>query len=173
MELASFLPEVDEFNLDGCARDDKSQSNRSWHCGTIHHRITETLKGAQYGTLKIPLSTKVTNDTSEHVPEASCLSRGTPDLSQTPFLTGLPGPDPLTSKRHPETGLQAPRDHRVMEQALDDLSKLYRVSRWTFQWSQTPPDESSGHIHGKQRSQRSPNTSRHSGNTEEAPVTSP
>ncbi|OWM76916.1 hypothetical protein CDL15_Pgr021977 [Punica granatum] len=49
---------------------------------------------------------------SESVPEASCLSRDTPDLSRTPFLIGLPGPDPLTSKRHPKKGLQAPRDHQ-------------------------------------------------------------
>ncbi|PKI31840.1 hypothetical protein CRG98_047769, partial [Punica granatum] len=68
--------------------------------------------GAQYGTLKIPLSAKVTNDTSELVSGAYRLSRDTPDLSRTSFLTGLPGFDPLTSKRHPKTGLQAPRDHR-------------------------------------------------------------
>ncbi|PKI63895.1 hypothetical protein CRG98_015676 [Punica granatum] len=37
---------------------------------------------------------------------------GHPDLSRTPFLTGLPRPAPLTSKRPPKTGLQAPRDHR-------------------------------------------------------------
>ncbi|OWM75149.1 hypothetical protein CDL15_Pgr012499 [Punica granatum] len=67
---------------------------------------------AQYGTLKILLGAKVTNDMSGRASEASCSSRDTPDLSQTPLLTGLPGPDPLTSKRHPETGLQAPRDHR-------------------------------------------------------------
>ncbi|OWM85997.1 hypothetical protein CDL15_Pgr020666 [Punica granatum] len=66
-----------------------------------------------------------------------------------------------------------PRTTGVMEQASDDLSELYRVSRGTFQWSQTPPGESSGHSHGGQRSRRSPNTSRHSGNTEKAPVTSP
>ncbi|PKI67357.1 hypothetical protein CRG98_012254 [Punica granatum] len=57
-----------------------------------------------------------------------------------------------------------------MGQASDDHSELYRAPRGTFQWQQTPPDESSGHIHGKQRSQRSPNTSRHSGNTEKAPI---
>ncbi|OWM75160.1 hypothetical protein CDL15_Pgr012646 [Punica granatum] len=34
---------------------------------------------------------------------------GHPDLSRTPFLTGLAGPAPLTSKQPPETGLQAPR----------------------------------------------------------------
>ncbi|PKI71952.1 hypothetical protein CRG98_007635 [Punica granatum] len=37
---------------------------------------------------------------------------GHPDLSRTPFLTGFPGPAPLTSKRPPKTGLQAPRDQR-------------------------------------------------------------
>ncbi|PKI40909.1 hypothetical protein CRG98_038707 [Punica granatum] len=55
---------------------------------------------AHYGTLKIPLSVKVTNDTSERVSGAYRLSRDTPDLSRTPFLTGLPGSDPLT--RFPE-----------------------------------------------------------------------
>ncbi|PKI73790.1 hypothetical protein CRG98_005823 [Punica granatum] len=42
----------------------------------------------------------MTNDTSGRVPGASCVSRDTPDLSRTPFLTGLPRPDPL--KRFPE-----------------------------------------------------------------------
>ncbi|OWM77786.1 hypothetical protein CDL15_Pgr011147 [Punica granatum] len=54
----------------------------------------------------------MTNDMSGRVPGAPRVSRDPPDLSGTPFLTGLPGPDPLTSKRHPKTGLQAPRDHR-------------------------------------------------------------
>ncbi|PKI71088.1 hypothetical protein CRG98_008512 [Punica granatum] len=54
----------------------------------------------------------MTNDTSGRVPGASRVSWDTHDLSRTPFLTGLPGPDPLTSKRHPKTGLQAPRDYR-------------------------------------------------------------
>ncbi|PKI35321.1 hypothetical protein CRG98_044289 [Punica granatum] len=38
----------------------------------------------------------MTNDTSGRVPEASRLSQDTLDLSRTPFLSGLPGPDPLT-----------------------------------------------------------------------------
>ncbi|PKI52025.1 hypothetical protein CRG98_027580 [Punica granatum] len=38
----------------------------------------------------------MTNDTSGRVSGASRVSRDTPDLSRTPFLTGLPGPDPLT-----------------------------------------------------------------------------
>ncbi|PKI67384.1 hypothetical protein CRG98_012221 [Punica granatum] len=33
----------------------------------------------------------MTNGTSERTSEASCLSRGTPEPSQTSFLTGLPG----------------------------------------------------------------------------------
>ncbi|PKI73160.1 hypothetical protein CRG98_006447 [Punica granatum] len=37
---------------------------------------------------------------------------GHPDLSRMPFLTGLSGPAPLTSKRPPKTGLLAPKDHR-------------------------------------------------------------
>ncbi|PKI74116.1 hypothetical protein CRG98_005495 [Punica granatum] len=60
------------------------RSNRSWHYGTIHHRITETSEGIQYGTLKIPLGAKMTNGTSRRISEASCLSRGTPEHSQTP-----------------------------------------------------------------------------------------
>ncbi|OWM90856.1 hypothetical protein CDL15_Pgr010667 [Punica granatum] len=55
----------------------ESRKQRSWHCGTIHHRVTEESEGAQYGILKIPLSAKVTNDTSERTPETSCLSRDT------------------------------------------------------------------------------------------------
>ncbi|PKI56236.1 hypothetical protein CRG98_023367 [Punica granatum] len=34
------------------------------------------------------------------------------DLSRAPFLTELPGPAPLTSRRPPKTGLQTPRDHQ-------------------------------------------------------------
>ncbi|PKI42624.1 hypothetical protein CRG98_036987 [Punica granatum] len=60
-----------------------------------------------------------------------------------------------------------------MGQASDDLSELYGVSRGTFKWWQTPPGESPGHIHGKQRLQRFLNTSRHSASTEKTPVTSP
>ncbi|PKI59985.1 hypothetical protein CRG98_019617 [Punica granatum] len=73
----------------------------------------------------------------------------------------LPIYDSKVEGRHPGTT-------GVGEQASDDLLELYRVSRGTFQWSQTPPGEFSGHIHRKQRSQRSPNASRHSGNTEKA-----
>ncbi|PKI45185.1 hypothetical protein CRG98_034422 [Punica granatum] len=70
-------------------QDKKPRKQRSRHCGTIHHRITETPKGAQYGTLKIPLSAKVTNDTSGRISGAYRLSRDASDLSRTPFLTGL------------------------------------------------------------------------------------
>ncbi|OWM86319.1 hypothetical protein CDL15_Pgr020627 [Punica granatum] len=71
------------------ANNKESRKRRSWHCGTIHHRITGASKGAQYGTLKIPLGAKVTNDTSERAPEPYRLGQDTPDLSRTPFLTGL------------------------------------------------------------------------------------
>ncbi|OWM71806.1 hypothetical protein CDL15_Pgr020683 [Punica granatum] len=90
----------------------ESRKRRSWHCGTIHHRIAEAPKCAQYGTLKIPLGAKVTNDTSERTPETSCLSRDTPIPHRRLFRRGSGRPDPLTSKRHPETGLQAHRDHQ-------------------------------------------------------------
>ncbi|OWM84569.1 hypothetical protein CDL15_Pgr028304 [Punica granatum] len=56
----------------------ESPKRQSWHCGTILHRVTEAPKGAQYGTPKIPLSAKVTNDTSGRISGASCLSRDTP-----------------------------------------------------------------------------------------------
>ncbi|OWM63144.1 hypothetical protein CDL15_Pgr006214 [Punica granatum] len=77
---------------------------------------------------------------SERVSGAYRLSRGTPDLSRTPFLTGLPRSDPLTSKRHPKTGLQAPRDHRgrgtsfrrpfgTLQGSLRDVSMVANASR--------------------------------------------
>ncbi|OWM73819.1 hypothetical protein CDL15_Pgr015119 [Punica granatum] len=113
------------------------------------------------------------NDTSERVPGASRVSWDLPDLSRTPFLTGLSRPDPLQVNGPPKWAYRHPRTTGVREQASDDLSELYKVSRGTFQWSQMFPGKSSGHIHGEQRSQRSPNTSRHSGNTEKAPVPSP
>ncbi|PKI62004.1 hypothetical protein CRG98_017590 [Punica granatum] len=69
---------------------------QSWHCGTIHHRVTEAPKGAQYGTSKIPLSAKVTNDTSgrpgttrveeqasDNLPELDSVSRRTFQWSRT------------------------------------------------------------------------------------------
>ncbi|OWM80557.1 hypothetical protein CDL15_Pgr015569 [Punica granatum] len=37
----------------------------------------------------------------------------------------------------------------IAEKASDDLSELNLASREMFQWSQTPPDESSGPILGK------------------------
>ncbi|PKI46778.1 hypothetical protein CRG98_032828 [Punica granatum] len=38
----------------------------------------------------------MTNDTSGRVSGTSLVSRDTPNLSRTPFRTGLPGPNPLT-----------------------------------------------------------------------------
>ncbi|PKI73186.1 hypothetical protein CRG98_006432 [Punica granatum] len=61
----------------------------------------------------------------------------------------------------------------VGEQTSDDPSELDLASRGTFQWPRTPPGEPSGHVHDKQRSQRSPNASIHSKNTEKALITSP
>ncbi|OWM76709.1 hypothetical protein CDL15_Pgr008087 [Punica granatum] len=116
---------------------DKQTTNlRATGASTVALFITESPKGAQYGTLKIPLSAKMTNDVSGHILEVSCLSRDTPDLSRMPFLVGLPGSAPLTSKRHSKTGLQAPREGTtgVVEQASDDLSELYKAPRGTFQW---------------------------------------
>ncbi|PKI49207.1 hypothetical protein CRG98_030396 [Punica granatum] len=174
-------------------------------------------------------SPSLTNHTSESISETSCLSRDTPELSQTPFLTRL-SKDPVQGQVNGtrERAYTHPRTTKTMEQASDRLSGLVLVSRvipdpekgplsdgiqrselirwkidirvshhslpttprtwgivsprakqvsWvsrmTCQWSRTPLDKPSGHIHGKQRSQRSPNTSRHWGNTEKAPVPSP
>ncbi|PKI73729.1 hypothetical protein CRG98_005878 [Punica granatum] len=69
------------------------------------------------------------------------------------------------ANRHPGTT-------GVVEQASDDLLELYGAPQMTFRWKPTPPGESSGHIHGKRRSQRFPNTSRHPGNTKKTSVTS-
>ncbi|OWM63045.1 hypothetical protein CDL15_Pgr026219 [Punica granatum] len=60
------------------------QSSRNWHCSTIYRRITGAPKGIQYGVLKIPYDTKMTNGTSERISELSCLSRGTPEHLQMP-----------------------------------------------------------------------------------------
>ncbi|OWM63011.1 hypothetical protein CDL15_Pgr026185 [Punica granatum] len=67
------------------------ENSRGQYCGTILHPITGASEGTLYGTLKIPLGTKMTNGTSEHISEVFCLSQGTPEHPQTPFLTGSPG----------------------------------------------------------------------------------
>ncbi|OWM91543.1 hypothetical protein CDL15_Pgr024867 [Punica granatum] len=54
------------------------------HYGTIHYRINGASEGIQYEILKIPLGAKMTNGTSGHTSEVPCLSRGTPEHSQTP-----------------------------------------------------------------------------------------
>ncbi|PKI78459.1 hypothetical protein CRG98_001099 [Punica granatum] len=55
----------------------------------------------------------ITRQSKANVRSQSVLLKpGHPGPSRAPFLTGLPGPAPLTSKRHPKTGLQAPRDHQ-------------------------------------------------------------
>ncbi|OWM72876.1 hypothetical protein CDL15_Pgr023281 [Punica granatum] len=90
----------------------ESRKRRSWHCGTIHHQITEASKGAQYGTLKIPLGAKVTNDTFERAPETSCLSRDTPIPHRRLFRRGSGRPNPLTSS-FKFSSLCAPEFHLV------------------------------------------------------------
>ncbi|OWM74319.1 hypothetical protein CDL15_Pgr013223 [Punica granatum] len=60
------------------------ENSKDRHYGAIHHRITGVSEGIQYGTLKIPLGAKMTNGTSGRTSEASCLSWGTPEHSQTP-----------------------------------------------------------------------------------------
>ncbi|OWM68695.1 hypothetical protein CDL15_Pgr021436 [Punica granatum] len=98
---------------------------------------------------------------------------GHPDLSRTPFLTELSGPAPLTSRRPPKTGLQAPKDHQGHGTSLIRSFGTLRGFPKDVSMVANAPDEPSGHVHGKQRPQRSPSTSRHSGNTEKAPVKSP
>ncbi|PKI55032.1 hypothetical protein CRG98_024578 [Punica granatum] len=109
------------------------KNSRGRHCGTIHRRIAGASEGIQYGTLKIPLDTKMTHGASKHILEASCLSRGTPELSQTPFLTGLPGG--LIHGQVNDTRKWActhPRTTRTMEQVSYCLSRLIFVSRVSF-----------------------------------------
>ncbi|OWM90865.1 hypothetical protein CDL15_Pgr027352 [Punica granatum] len=69
----------------------ESPKRRSWHYGTIHHRVTEVPKGAQYGTLKVPLSAKVTNDASGRASEVSCLGRGVLQYLTDAFSDRAPG----------------------------------------------------------------------------------
>ncbi|PKI34314.1 hypothetical protein CRG98_045295 [Punica granatum] len=82
----------------------------------------------------------MTNDTSGRVSGAYQLSRGASDLPRTPFLTGLREADPLTSKRHPKTGLQTLRDHRgrgtslrrpfgTLQGSSNDVSVVANASR--------------------------------------------
>ncbi|PKI77634.1 hypothetical protein CRG98_001972 [Punica granatum] len=78
------------------------------------------------------------------------LGRDTPDLSQTPFLTGLLGPVPLTY-RHPGTT-------EVVEQASDDLSELYGAPRGTLRKprSQVPRSSRANGLRSGTTSQQSP-----------------
>ncbi|PKI57925.1 hypothetical protein CRG98_021674 [Punica granatum] len=72
----------------------------------------------------------MTHGASEHILEASCLSRGTFELSQTPFLTGLPG-GPIHGQVN-DTRKRActhPRTTRTMEQVSDCLLGLVLVSQ--------------------------------------------
>ncbi|OWM72875.1 hypothetical protein CDL15_Pgr023280 [Punica granatum] len=68
---------------------------------------------------------------------------GHPDHSRTPFLTGLSGPAPLTSRRPPKTDLQAPRDHQghgtssrrpvgTLRGSPKDVSMVANASRQIF-----------------------------------------
>ncbi|PKI74117.1 hypothetical protein CRG98_005496 [Punica granatum] len=89
-------------------------------------------------------------------------------------VTEAPKDDfPKRAYRHPGTT-------KVREQAPDDLPELDSISRGTLQWSRTFPGKPSGHVYGRQGSQRSPTTSqrspsasRHSENTEKIPAKVP
>ncbi|PKI61295.1 hypothetical protein CRG98_018321 [Punica granatum] len=122
-------PEANMRAREGNQRSEQTTSpenSRDWHCGTIHHQITEASKGAQYGTRKIPLGAKVTNDTSGRVSEASCLSRDTPEHSQTPSQQGSRGARSTNEQTAPETGLHTPR---TMKQDSNCVSGFILVSR--------------------------------------------
>ncbi|OWM76814.1 hypothetical protein CDL15_Pgr017207 [Punica granatum] len=110
--------------------DDDSRSNSSWHCGTIHHRMTKASKDAQCETLKIPLGAKVTNDTSGRVSEASCLSRDTPRTLTDAFSNRAPE-CPIHGQVNGtrEQVCTHPRTTRTMEQVSGYLSRLVLVSR--------------------------------------------
>ncbi|PKI55755.1 hypothetical protein CRG98_023846 [Punica granatum] len=110
--------------------DDDSRSNSSWHCGTIHHRMTKASKDAQCETLKIPLGAKVTNDTSGRVSEASCLSRDTPRTLTDAFSNRAPE-CPIHGQVNGtrEQVCTHPRTTRTMEQVSGYLSRLILVSR--------------------------------------------
>ncbi|PKI50084.1 hypothetical protein CRG98_029522 [Punica granatum] len=85
----------------------------------------------------------------------------------------LSGPAPLTSRRPPKTGLQAPRDQRGHGTSFRRPFGTLRGSPKDVSVVANALDEPSGHIHGKRGPQRFPNTSRHLGNAEKNPVTSP
>ncbi|PKI65589.1 hypothetical protein CRG98_014089 [Punica granatum] len=68
-------------------------NNRRSSSATMHKVYPGS---SAFGSIPATFSAKLTNDTSESISGAYRLSRNTPDLSRTPFLTGLPGSDPLT-----------------------------------------------------------------------------
>ncbi|OWM90092.1 hypothetical protein CDL15_Pgr000879 [Punica granatum] len=106
------------------------ENSRFWHCDTIQHRITEASKGAQYGTLKIPLGAKVTNDMSGRDSETSCLSRGTPRTLTNAFSDRTPG-DPIQGRANGtrEQTCTHPRTTKTMEQTSDCPSEFDLVFR--------------------------------------------
>ncbi|OWM75159.1 hypothetical protein CDL15_Pgr012645 [Punica granatum] len=100
------------------------------HCDTIHRRIAGTSEGIQYGTLKIPLDTKMTHGTSEHILEASCLNQGTPERFVDTFPTGLPErPIHVQVNGTRKWACTHPRTNRTVEQVSNCLSGLVLVSR--------------------------------------------
>ncbi|PKI67204.1 hypothetical protein CRG98_012401 [Punica granatum] len=70
-------------------------------------------------------------------------------------------------------GQAAPRDHQGHGTNFRRPFGTLRGSPRDVSEIANAPDEPSGHIREEQRPQRFPNTSRHSGNTEKIPVTSP
>ncbi|PKI73400.1 hypothetical protein CRG98_006170 [Punica granatum] len=60
-------------------------------------------RGAQYGASKIPLSAKVTNETSGHISGASCLSRDTQSPTDA-FSNRAPGVRSTDKKTAPQSG---------------------------------------------------------------------
>ncbi|OWM72659.1 hypothetical protein CDL15_Pgr027195 [Punica granatum] len=115
---------------EGNRKSKQTTSPEATGAGTVILFITEASEGIQYGTLKIPLGAKMTNGTSGRISKASCLSRGTPELSQTSFLTKLPG-RPIHERANDGRKLAytCPRTTKAMEQVSDCLSEFDLVSR--------------------------------------------
>ncbi|PKI55403.1 hypothetical protein CRG98_024176 [Punica granatum] len=112
------------------SRTTNPKNSRGRHCDTIHRRIAGASEGIQYGTLKIPLDTKMTHGASEHILEASYLSQGTPEPFANAFPTGL-SERPIHGQVNGirKRACTHPRTNRTVEQVSNDLSGLVLVSR--------------------------------------------
>ncbi|PKI67539.1 hypothetical protein CRG98_012123 [Punica granatum] len=79
----------------------------------------------------------MTNGTSGRVSEASCLSRSpppSPELSQTPFLTGLPGAQSKDRQMAPGSG---PARTQGPLGPWNKFQMALRNSTWSPEWTPT------------------------------------